>query len=307
MVYVGDALLETQSPQMQLPSRNESSSGSHVACRHAAIYAGVLAASIMVVVVASLISSSNDGVSAVPVVEQHSTNTPGHPTLTPRPTPTPRPTATPTPIPYVTVGDILATFKANPARGKIDYMEEHVYVKGKVRAFNDSDSRVVYLTPETTWETEDYEVFLVRLATLQQAASLSRGDEISMLCKIGSGYAFPHGHEIECSPVGPVSLPPTPTPSPIPTPTPIPSPAALSTPLPAETTTTQATPTLVVAQPMSTPTFEERRQAVIDMYCGGSNYAQACVEKVGSDYCVEFYENPPQYYDRYSTCTYFGF
>ena len=206
---------------------------------------------------------------------------------TPKLTPTPRPAPT-----YVSVGEILSTFRANPARGKVQYTQEPIYVSGKVRGFNDSDSRVVYLTPEATWETEDYEVFLVRLPSLQQAASLSRGDEINMLCKINQGHAFPHGYEIECTPVGTVSTPPIPTSTPLPT--------SLSS---IPTVTTETT---MAAQPVSTPTFDERRQAVISKYCGDTNPLQICVDKVGSDYCVAFYESPVEHIDRQSACTFFG-
>ena len=175
-------------------------------------------------------------------------------------------------------------------------MGENVYVKGKVRGFNDLDSRVVYLTPETTWETDNYEVFLVRFSTLQQVASLSRGDEISMLCKISQGHAFSSGYEIECTPVGTVSTPPTPTPSPVPTSTPLPT--SLSS-LP-----TVTTETTMAAKPASTPAFGERRQAVINKHCNGH---QVCEDKIGTEYCVEFYENPTQYISREGACAFFGF
>ena len=308
MVYVGDALLETQMPQQTPPIHSPSPQGTwHKNCKPACVVAASVIG--LFAIIGIFVPDTPDDDSTSPVVAGSPTRIPRViPTSTPRSTPTPLPTPTPTPPTYISVGEILSTFRANPARGKVQYMGESVYVKGKVRAFNDSDSRVVYLTPDATWETEDYEVFLVRLATLQQAASLSRGDEISMLCKISSGYAFPHGHEIECTPVGTVSIPPTPTPSPIPTQTPIPTPTALSASLPAGAATVQAVPTATIAtQPASTPTFDERRQTVIDQYCGGSGYAQACVDKVGDEYCVEFYENPTQYYTRYGACTFFGF
>ena len=221
LVYVGDALLETQMPNPNPPTPNPQGK-SHNKCKPAYIVAASVVG--LLIIIGIIVSdTSND-------------NVPGSSIVVTSPTRTPTPPPTPTPPTYVSVGEILGTFEANPARGKVQYMGEHVYVKGKVRGFNESDSRVVYLTPETTWETDNYEVFLVRFSTLQQVASLSRGDEISMLCKISQGHAFSSGYEIECTPVGTVSTPPTPTPSPVPTSTPLPT--SLSS-LPTVTTETQ--------------------------------------------------------------------
>ena len=281
LVYVGDALLETQMPNPN-PLTPNPQGKSHNKCKPACIVAASVVG-LLIIIGIIVPDTSND-------------NVPGSSIVVTSPTRTPTPPPTPTPPTYVSVGEILGTFKANPARGKVQYMQEPVYVSGKVRGFNESDSRVVYLTPEATWETEDYEVFLVRLPSLQQAASLSRGDEISMLCKINQGHAFPHGYEIECTPVGTVSTPPMATPSPRPT--------ALPTALSSLPTVT--TETTMAVQPASTPTFDERRQAVISKYCGDTNPLQICVNKVGSDYCVAFYESPVEYIDRQAVCTFFG-
>lgn len=308
MVYVGGALSETQIPQQNPVAPSSDSQGtSHNRCKP--VWA--VAAAIGVLFVIYGIMNPDAFESDVPASSS--------------------PTATPTPTPptYVHPQTILSTFRENPARGKVEYMREPIHVRGNVRSFNNSDSRVIYLTPEATWETGDYEVFLVRLPNLDTAASLSIGDELRMLCKIGLGNAFPHGYEVECIPDGPIIGPrqniPTSTPrptlnssspsKPIQTSKPTPTSTATPTPLPpatvtaiaeaiAATATAQPTPT---STPTPVPTFEERRAAVVDQYCGGSNYAQACVDKVGSDYCVEFYENPTHYYDRYGVCTYFGF
>ena len=116
----------------------------------------------------------------------------------------------------------------------------------------------------------------------------------------------------------------TPTPSPTPTPTPTPIPPATATALAAPTATAQAiatisaaatatarptpTPTLTpTPRPTPTPSFEERRQAVIKKFCGDTNPLKICVDKVGSDYCVDFYESPVEHIDRQLGCTFFGF
>ena len=300
MVYIGNAFVEPEAPRSpfpQPPLSRPDDDWRNIKSGVLIVFAA-LGGLFIFAVIAALIS--NDGDSTIPVAES--------PTRTPRVFNTPTPRPTPTPIAYVSVSEILDTFQANPARGKLEYMEEPIYVIGRVRGFNDSDSRVVYLTPDTTWETDDYEVFLIRLPSLAQAAALSIGDTIRTKCKIGSGYAFPHGYEIECSPIGSVLLPPTPTPRPTPTPT------ATATLLPPATATAQAmvdtatatarptsTPIFTAAPTLNpTPTFDERKQIVIDKHCSG---VQACIDLMQTEYCVEFYENPPQYYTRYGTCT----
>ena len=112
-------------------------------------------------------------------------------------------TPTPTPPVYVSPEEILATFKANPACGKVQFMNQPVYVNGRIRGFNNSASRVVYLT--SGGGGTDFTVFLVRFATLEEVAVLSIGDEIRLHCDLGIGEPFLEGKEMECTPVGPVS------------------------------------------------------------------------------------------------------
>ena len=162
-------------------------------------------------------------------------------------------------------------------------MNKTIYVNGEVRSFNENDNLVIYLTQRTS--QNDYHVFLVRLSSLAAAAQLSIGDTVRIPCRLSVGEPFFTGKEIECRQIGNISstnLVPTPT--------------AHQTPAAAETPTPQ-----IVS---STPTFDERRQAVIRKYCGSNNPIQACVDKVGSEYCVPFYENPVEHLDRQLACSF---
>ncbi len=344
MVYTGNVFNEPELPQQQSslppPPLSQQKSGPSGMCRGCGIIAVAIGGLFLFGVILAAIFGNGD--STVPVAQPRPSPTwtaeerekfheeRRQATIaateakrsreaalaTAQPTPTPRPT--PTPVSYVPVQDIVSTFRANPARGKVQFMQAPIHVTGKIVSFNNSDSRVVYLTPEATWETEDYEVFLIRFSTLSQAAALSIGDNIRVRCDMGEGYAFPHGYELECSPIGSVLPPPTPTPRPTPTPT------ATAIPVPPVTATAQAAPTATAdairamataeaaptataiaaatatARPTPTPTFEERKQVVIDRHCSG---VQACIDLMQTEYCVEFYENPPQYYTRYGACT----
>lgn len=270
LVYDGDA------PAHDVPSQLHGvvtrSAGWRGMCKWTCIVFGGLVMLIFVIgFIAAIIDSGSSG--------------DGGPVSSVVPSPTPTPFPTPTPPVYVSPEDILRTFRANPARGKVQFMEEPIYVSGTVRGFNHSDSRVVYLTREGG--QEDYMVFLVRFATLEEVAVLSIGDDISIRCDLSTGVPFLGGREIECAPVGPVSVRAAAS-----------SPESTSPSGSVDAQAEAAPQSAILDSATPTPTSLPR-------YCQGMSGAQleACLQFVEDPACRDFYDDPVGNYELAGRCT----